>query len=219
MWFRQVLIFLIILQEKESLMCVSSKLDNIRSFDAQDDKSEGVCPQFLIIAQIETLQWTGVKIAQEFVKLFNAEIENFYASKIPARRPNSMNNYGAQAKKRCVWCMSTSLGEEKVLITPILFILWQFQWGNHRNHDDFLIEPVENWGNESMVTHSWLDSSTSWWLSRILSTGTAKENLKNPWNHSWGPHCIWTINGLVFVGKSSPEKTLGFSHDFFLGFL
>ena len=53
MWFRQVLIFLIILQEKESLMCVSSKLDNIRSFDAQDDKSEGVCPQFLIIAQIE----------------------------------------------------------------------------------------------------------------------------------------------------------------------
>ena len=104
-------------------MCVSSKLDNIRSFDAQDDKSEGVCPQFLIIARIETLQWTGVKIAQEFVKLFNAEIENFYASKIPARRPNSMNNYGSQAKKRGVWCMSTSLGEEKVLITPILFIL------------------------------------------------------------------------------------------------
>lgn len=28
------------------------------------------------------------------MKIFNAEIENFYASKIPARRPNSMNNYG-----------------------------------------------------------------------------------------------------------------------------
>lgn len=28
------------------------------------------------------------------MKIFNAEMENFYASKIPARRPNSMNNYG-----------------------------------------------------------------------------------------------------------------------------
>ena len=32
------------------------------------------------------------------MKIFNAEIENFYASKIPARRPNSMNNYGDLVK-------------------------------------------------------------------------------------------------------------------------
>ena len=35
--------------------------------------------------------------SQTFVDLFNAEIDNFYASKIPARRPNSMNNYGTLA--------------------------------------------------------------------------------------------------------------------------
>jgi len=160
-------------------------------------------------AQTETLQWTGVKLAQEFVKLFNAEIENFYASKIPARRPNSMNNYGAQAKKRGVWCMSTSLGEGANYTNSIysdwwfgtLFIFlyignnhpnwliyfrgvettnqiwWQFQWGNHWNHDDFLSKPWKTGG------------TSQWWptadLSRISSSGTAKENLKNPWNHSW----------------------------------
>eukprot|EP00931_Biecheleriopsis_adriatica_P040612 TRINITY_DN23274_c0_g1_i2.p1 TRINITY_DN23274_c0_g1~~TRINITY_DN23274_c0_g1_i2.p1 ORF type:complete len:160 (+),score=31.80 TRINITY_DN23274_c0_g1_i2:22-480(+) len=32
--------------------------------------------------------------SSQFILLFNDEIENFYATGIPARRPNSMNNYG-----------------------------------------------------------------------------------------------------------------------------
>lgn len=75
--------------------------------------------------------------SQEFVKLFNAEIENFYASKIPARRPNSMNNYGVIVNEIGMRPMITQFQQE--YIWPIAKALFPDEASQFDSHHSFIV--------------------------------------------------------------------------------
>ena len=141
---------------ESSFLCRRVLKINIRGFDAQDDESEGVCMRLPTVSQNypdSNPSMDSGSFAQEFVKLFNAEIENFYASKIPARRPNSMNNYGAQATKIVVYAHIA--WQKKVLITPVLYLFY----GNFNKGIPIkIIEPVDL--RNPNLTHTRFDSST-----------------------------------------------------------
>ena len=60
--------------------------------------------------------------SQHFITQFNQEIANFYASGLPARRPNSMNNYGIIVNEIGMRPMITAFQQECLLpITRVLF--------------------------------------------------------------------------------------------------
>ncbi|CAJ1398591.1 unnamed protein product [Effrenium voratum] len=73
----------------------------------------------------------------EFVKLFVSEIENFYASGIPARRPNSMNNYGVIVNEIGMRPMITEFQQQ--YIWPIAKVLFPEEASQFDSHHSFIV--------------------------------------------------------------------------------
>lgn len=73
----------------------------------------------------------------EFCTLFLEELTSFYASKLPARRPNSMNNYGVIVNEIGMEHMITSL-QERVL-QPLIAVLFPSEGSELDGHHSFIV--------------------------------------------------------------------------------
>eukprot|EP00930_Biecheleria_cincta_P034785 TRINITY_DN23992_c0_g2_i1.p1 TRINITY_DN23992_c0_g2~~TRINITY_DN23992_c0_g2_i1.p1 ORF type:complete len:386 (+),score=62.17 TRINITY_DN23992_c0_g2_i1:62-1159(+) len=74
---------------------------------------------------------------KEFITLFIEEINNFYASGIPARRPNSMNNYGVIVNEIGMRPMITAF--QKQYIWPLARMLFPEEGSFFDTHHSFIV--------------------------------------------------------------------------------
>lgn len=76
-------------------------------------------------------------LTEEFCALFLEELRSFYASKLPARRPNSMNNYGVIVNDIGMEQLIFSL-QERVL-QPLIGVLFPAEGSELDGHHAFIV--------------------------------------------------------------------------------
>lgn len=74
---------------------------------------------------------------REFCERFLEELDSFYASKLPVRRPNSMNNYGVIVNDIGMEAMITSLQES--VLQPLIGILFRAEGSELDGHHSFIV--------------------------------------------------------------------------------
>lgn len=73
----------------------------------------------------------------EFCSMFIEELENFYASKLPAKRPNSMNNYGVIINDIGMEDMINSFQERA--LQPLVGMLFPVEGAELDGHHSFIV--------------------------------------------------------------------------------
>jgi len=74
----------------------------------------------------------------EFCTMFLDELDNYYASGLPIRRPNSMNNYGIIVNEIGLKGMMTRLQQE--VLWPISRVLYPREGSEFHDHHTFMVQ-------------------------------------------------------------------------------
>lgn len=75
--------------------------------------------------------------SSDFCDMFLQELDNFYATKLPARRPNSMNNYGIIVNE--IGMKDAISAVQRIYIWPLASVLYPAEGSEFHNHHSFMV--------------------------------------------------------------------------------
>jgi hypothetical protein len=107
---------------------------------------EGPEPLMGVLSEVTPGVFTFPLLSPAFCAKFSEEIDSYYASGLPVRRPNSMNNYGVIVTEIGMSPMVDALQRE--VLQPIARLLFPEQGGQFDSHHTFMVQykPGEDLG-------------------------------------------------------------------------